>query len=194
MRRVIVILVLCAASGIAQNSRVSWKLRQISIEAPLRYSLANAPLDHGEREEIFKRIDQLAAHAVREQKAERDATIMNSQLRFIGLGDTGSEQLLVRVPDRWCGSGGCSLWVFLRQAGRLQPMFQGFAALFILQKRSHNGFRDITTASHYGANEEEYRDYRWDGVNYHQVDCYSAKYTSLDRPKAAQRPMITECR
>jgi hypothetical protein len=194
MVRVIVMIVLCGASASAQNSRVSWKLKQISIEAPLRYSLANAPLDHREREEIFKRIDEFAGHAARETKPERVELIMNSQLRFIGLGDTGSEQLLVRVPDRWCGSGGCSFWVFLRQPGILQPMFDGFGALIILQKRTHNGFHDITTASHYGAYEEEYRDYRWDGVDYHQVDCYKAKYTSYGRRKAARRPTIAECR
>jgi hypothetical protein len=195
--RILLFVSLCATALAAQHPRDSWKLKTY---AETSLSLADAPLASSERAQIYRVVDEATIrYSVRDaQNDKQREVVMKSLVGSISLALNGSEQVFVRGPNAFCGAtGNCPIWIFLRQDGQLRPVLETLSNGLSVQKTSSKGFHDIATGQQYGALDTEYRDYRWSGAEYKQVDCYWTKYPRPDEPggssNGAQRPVIAEC-
>jgi hypothetical protein len=189
--RTLLIFSLCTGALRAQHSRDSWKLKT-SAQTP--YSLANAPLSSGERAQIYRVVDGATAqYSVRDAQSNKQReAVMSSLVGLIGLALDGSEQVLVRGPNSFCGhSGNCPVWVFVRDGARLRLVLAAGANSLIVRPTSSHGFRDLATEWTFGAFEAEYRDYAWDGIAYKQADCYLTEYPEAGNSSGP--PTIAAC-
>jgi len=190
-----VLAVLGAGAAAAQSSRDDWKYVRSSFDlaAHLTHSLADAPFTSEERGQIYRLIDDKTIHDsfTDQQRGEERKTVLSARVGSIGLADDGSQQVIVRGPTLFCGaSGNCSLWLFARRRGKLQPILAAGGGVLIVRKTSSQGFHDLVTGWHMSAFDEVYTVYRWNGTKYEQVDCYDV---SFDRNSSDVSPAITDC-
>jgi hypothetical protein len=186
-------VILCCNSAVAQLKRDSWKLEPFPVH--FTHSLADAPLSNSERAQVFSALDNKSVHeSFTDQRRDVErATVMRSLVGSIALARNGSQQVLVEGPPDWCGARTQCIRIFVRQGGQLRLVFDSWATGFSVRASSHNGFRDIGTGTIWSAEETEYRDYRWDGAKYQQVDCYR-KIAPQMGGVPDRRPTIAECR
>jgi hypothetical protein len=191
-------VVLCGAIAIAQLKRDSWKLAPFAVD--LTHSLADAPLSNSEREQIYRALDNKGMHESftdQQRELERE-TVMRSRVGSIALARNGSEQVFVQGPPSMCGARTECIRIFVRQDGQLRLVFDSWGTGFSVQASYHNGYHDIGTGTIWSAGETEYRDYRWGGARYQQVDCYRVIDPQADgTPRGGNtsgRPAIAECR
>jgi len=180
-----------AGMALAQHPRDSWKLKTFAA-AP--YSLATAPLTNSERAQIYRVVDDATdRYSLRETRSNKQReVVMSSQLGLIMLALDGSEQVFVRGPNAFCGhSGNCPIWVFVHDGALLRLVLETGGNGLIVRPTSAHGFRDLATAWTFGAFEEQYRDFRWDGSAYKQTDCYSTEYPAAGNSSGP--PSIVGC-
>jgi len=187
-----VLLLLCGGSAAGQEPRDDWKLEALSTDLlrHLPHSLEGAPLTSQEREEIYRQIDadlrasDLLAGQPPEQERE---TVMGAAVGTVHLAEDGSEQVLVRAPRAVCGNGGCPVWLFVSERGKLRAVLASGGGALIVRKTTSRGFHDVTTVWHMGGGEAGYNVYRWNGRKYEEIDCYRA------RGAGGGPPVITDC-
>jgi hypothetical protein len=194
-RNVSLILLLSPIVLPAQHVRDDWKYlaHPFDLEAVLDHSLADAPLRAEERAQIYKLIDDKTVHdSFRDnQREEEHRTVLDARVGWITLAEDGGKQMVVRGPKQFCGANwNCSIWVFVRQGGKLRLVLSTGGNTFMIEKSSAYGFRAISTFWHMGADEGVFAVYRWDGAEYKEADCYDAKFDldHRDRP-----PVTTDC-
>ena len=116
---------------------------------------------------------------------------MSARVGLISLAEDGSQQIVVRGPALTCGhSWNCSIWILAREKGGLRLILRTGGGIFIISKTSTRGFHGIATAAHLSAEEEAFGVYRFDGLQYTQVDCYSAKF---DLNNQRRPPKLESC-
>jgi hypothetical protein len=192
--RTLLIAFVCTSALMAQHPRNSWRQKPFDLEASLAHTLADAPLTTREREQIYRVLDQNVHHSFSDAEREEERkTIMSFRVGSIALAQDGSQQILVQGTSSFCGAtGNCSMWILVRWAGQLRLGLRTLGQLLILRRTSTHGFHNIAIGMHGGAFIGQYRDYRWNGSNYEQVDCYLTEYPAdADRP---EQPAIVGCR
>lgn len=93
------------------------------LDQNLKYSLKNAPLSSGERERIYRVIDGKTIHDsfANESRNEEREVVLNARVGLIALAEDGSQQLVVRGSQQFCGaSANCSIWIFVRHHAQAQ--------------------------------------------------------------------------
>jgi hypothetical protein len=121
---------------------------------------------------------------------------IQGQLKFwhtqnIDINDDGSRELLISNVMEWCGSGGCSVWLWQRTRNGLRnllPTDDITAAAINLENESTNGYRNISVYHRAAGKNKEallVSDlYVWSGEAYHKHSTIShGKY--LDAPLPA---------
>ena len=84
------------------------------------------------------------------------------------------------------------MWLFVRKGGQLRLALATEGQLLIVQNSVSRGLHNITIGMHGSAFIEQYQDYRWNGSNYKQIDCYLTEYPAdADR---SEQPAIVSCR
>jgi hypothetical protein len=178
-----------------QGVRDEWRqLGSFDLEAHLSSSLANANLSDQERRQIYNLIDDKTIHDsfTDDQRDKERETVLSARAGLISLTDGQSEQIVVRGPAITCGhSWNCSILILTRDKGGLHPILRTGGGAFIISKTSHLGFHDIATAGHISAEEEAFGVFEWDGRQYTQVDCYTARFDLNDRNGP---PKLESCR
>ncbi len=155
---------MCAFALNGQHPRVGWKLKPFDLDARLSHSLADAPLTNDEREQIYD--------AVAPGDNAREM-VMNSRVGSIALALNGSEQIVMKGTKDFCGAtGNCTIWIFVRENSVLRVALKSIGNRLTVLKTSSRGLRDVVIGQHYSGFVEEYHDYRWDGSEYKQADCY----------------------
>ena len=190
MSRVILTFLTYGSLAIAQPARDDWKAKRF-VTGELTRSLADAPLTARERAQIYRVVDNATnQYSLPDPRKDKQReVVMSSPVGSIELALNGSKQVLVRGPDSFCGTtGNCPIWIFIRQGGQLRLALQSGTNGLIVRKTSSRGFHDLAAGWHWGAFDEQFRVYRWDGARYRQVDCYEANYPQSDR-----NPIITAC-
>jgi len=177
-----------------QGVRDEWRrLGSFDLEAHLSSSLANANLSDQERSQIYSLIDDKTIHDSfpDDQRDKERETVLSARIGLISLTGGQSQQIVVRGPAITCGhSWNCSILILTRDKGGLHPILRTGGNAFIISKTSHRGFHDIATAWHISAEEEAFRVFQWDGRQYTQVDCYSARFDLEDRNRP---PRLESC-
>jgi hypothetical protein len=182
MRTLLIVFLWCSTL-IAQHPRDSWKLKPFDLEAHLTHTLADAPLSDNERVEI--------SNTLAETEDDRQA-IMSFRVGSIPLALDGSQQILVRANGSFCGAtGNCSMWIFVRKAGRWRLALGTEGQLLMPRSSSRLGFHDIAIGLHDSAFIEQYAEYRWDGIAYKEVDCYETVHPMEDHQN---KTFIRGCR
>jgi hypothetical protein len=82
------------------------------------------------------------------------------------------------------------MWILVRETGRLRLALGTEGQLLIVRNSSSRGFHDSAIGLHDSAFIDEYAEYPWDGVPYHQADCYLREYL-VERDR--RRPLIVGC-
>jgi hypothetical protein len=179
----------------AQGVRDEWRqLGSFDLEAHLSSSLANGNLSDQERSHIYRLIDDKTIHEsfTDDQRDKERETVLSARVGLISLTDGQSQQIIVRGPAITCGhSWNCSIWILTRDKGKLRPILRTSGNAFIISKTSNRGFHDLATAWHMSAQEETFGVFHWDGRQYIQVDCYSARFDLDDRTRP---PQMESCR
>ena len=106
----------------------------------------------------------------------------------LDINDDGSKELLISNVLEWCGSGGCSVWLWQRTRQGLRnllPTDDITAAAINLEGESTNGYRNISVFHRAAGKNKEallVSDlYVWDGLGYHKLSTTQhGKY--LDAP------------
>jgi hypothetical protein len=194
--RILLIVFLGGSGLVAQHARDSWKVKSF---AATPYSLANLPLTSSERQQIYGVVDAATSrYSVPNPRGDKQReVVMSTRVGLIELARNARVQILARGPNPFCGAtGNCPIWIFDRQGGQLRPLLEALAAGVIVLETSSKGFHDIAVVQNYSAFDEQYRDFRWNGSEYKQIDCYETKYPRPDEPGGsdrAPRPLIAEC-
>ncbi len=182
MSRLILTILLCASAATAQHPRDSWKIKPFDLQPQLSHSLVDAPLTSNEREQIRRSIK-------RSNEPEADTDFL---VGSIALARNGSDEIVVRGTKEFCGAtGNCSMWIFVRKNGQLRLALATIGQLLIVQKSVSWGFHNIAIGMQGGAFMEQYKDFRWNGSNYEQINCYLTEY-SIDADRSEQ-PAIKGC-
>lgn len=189
---VCVLLLLCGRGAAGQEPRDDWKLEALATDLlrHLSQSLEDAALTSQEREEIYRQIDadMRSGDLFVGQPAEQEKeTVMGAAVGTVHLSEDGSEQVLVRAPRAVCGNGGCPIWLFVSERGKLRVVLASGGGALIVRKTTSHGFHDVTTAWHLGGGEAGYNVFRWSGRKYEEIDCYRA------RGEGTSPRVITDC-
>ena len=189
-----ILYAMCGNMLSAQGVRDEWRqLGSFDLEAHLSSSLANADLSDQERSQIFSLIDDKTIHDSfpDDQRDKERETVLSARVGLISLTDGQSQQIVVRGPAITCGnSWNCSIWILARGRGGLRPILRTGGNNFIISKTSNQGFHDLATGWHISAEEVGFGVFQWDGRQYTQVDCYSARFDLSDRNRA---PKLESC-
>ena len=182
MSRAILTILLCGSTATGQHPRDSWKIKPIDLKAQLNHSLADAPLTSSEREQILRSINL----------RDEPEAVADFLVGSIPLGRNRGDEIVVRGTKEFCSpTGNCSMWVFVRKGGQLRLALAAEGQLLIVQNSVSRGFHNIAIGMHGSAFIEQYRDYRWNGGRFEQIDCYLTQY-SLDADRSEQ-PEIVPC-
>jgi hypothetical protein len=192
--RLFVLYALCGNMLLGQGVRDEWRqMGSFDLEAHLSSSLANANLSDQERSQIYSLIDNKTIHdSFSDDQRNKDReTVLSARVGLISLTDGQSQQIVARGPAITCGhSWNCSIWILARDNGGLHLLLRTGGGAFIISKTSHRGFHNIATAWHISAEEEAFGVFQWDGRQYTQVDCYSARFDLADRNRP---PKLESC-
>ena len=109
-------------------------------------------------------------------------------MQSLDINDDGAKELLISNVMEWCGSGGCSVWLWQRTRQGLRnllPTDDITAAAINLEGESTNGYRNISVFHRAAGKNKEallVSDlYVWDGLGYHKLSTTQhGKY--LDAP------------
>jgi hypothetical protein len=179
----------------AQHVRDDWAYleHRFDLETQLDHSLADAPLTAAERAQIYKLIDDKTIHdsfGDSEREEERKA-VLGARVGSISLAEDGSRQIVVRGPKQFCGATmNCSIWIYVRHKGQLRLALSTGGNILMIKSNTANGFHDVSTYWHMAADEGAFSVYRWDGSEYKQADCYSARF---DLDHRDQPPSTADC-
>jgi hypothetical protein len=139
-------------------------------------SLADAHLSRQDRAVIYRAIDDKITRGTYSGSPDEErATILSCKVGHIVLAQDGSPQIVVTGPESSCGSGGCSIRIFVRQNGRLRLALSSNADTISIKKAATKGFHDIATHWHWGYLSGRYATYRWTGSEYKRISCYDTK-------------------
>jgi hypothetical protein len=192
--RLIILYALWGNMLSAQGVRDEWRqLGSFDLEAYLSSSLANAHLSDQERSQIYSLIDDKTIHDsfTDEQRDKERETLLSARVGLISLTDDQSQQIIVRGPASTCGHAwNCSIWILTRDKRGLRPILRTAGNAFIIGKTSNRGFHDLATGWHISAEAEAFGVFQWDGRQYTQVDCYSARFDLDDRSRP---PKLESC-
>ncbi len=111
----------------------------------------------------------------------------------LDINDDGSKELLISNVMEWCGSGGCSIWLWQRTRQGLRNLLPSddiTAAAINLENGSTNGYRDLGVYHRAAGTNKEFllvRDlYVWNGEAYHlSVTTEHGKYFNALLPSTA---------
>lgn len=95
--------------------------------------------------------------------------LLNIQATEIKLSIGRSKQLLVQgnTGGEFCGvTGNCSIWVFVREHGRLRLVLSEFGDGIVVEKTVTRGMHDIAVHSHMSVSDSNEMVYRWTGTEY----------------------------
>jgi hypothetical protein len=192
--RSLLILFLSASCIIAQHRRDSWKLKLLDLDSLLTHSLVTAPFANSEREQIYRAIEEQVHDSFTDaDRDEERQAVMGFLVGSVAFSTDRSEEILVRGTNYFCGAtGNCSMWILVRQGAEFRVVLDGGGNRLTMNRTSSHGLHDVSTGWHYSAFVEEYHDYRFDGLTYKQVDCYSTEYPITEL--SFKRPTIVGCR
>jgi hypothetical protein len=126
-----------------------------------------------------------------DQRDKERETVLSARVGLISLTDGQIQQIVVRGPAITCGhSWNCSIWILARDKSGLRLVLRTGGNDLIVSKTSNQGFHDLATGFHISAEEEAFGVFQWDGRQYTQVDCYSAKFDLDDRNRP---PKLESC-
>jgi hypothetical protein len=107
------------------------------------------------------------------------------------LNGDGSPELVVHGMEGICGAANCDTWVFGRNGHSYSMLLDAGAIQDIEpQKNSSGGYVDLMTSMHGSALTSDQTLYKFNGVKYVPVACYSRTYRL--KGKASKTPIITK--
>lgn len=173
----------------AQHTISEGQAKSYDLFSPTHPSLADARLTREERAVIYRAIDDKMTRDTYSGNPDAErAEVLSCKVGHIVLAQDGSAQIVVTGPEGSCGSGGCSIRIFVRQNGRLRPALSSNADSISIRNTATKGFNDIATHWHWGYLSGRYSTYRWTGSEYKRISCYDTK-----PDKDQEKRTLTSC-